>query len=65
MNRGSDHDDQRARVRAAGFNEAPIHESGKCGRPPGKIAAPLRFNEAPIHESGKWAPSTSECLSCR
>ena len=35
------------------FNEAPIHESGKCriGEPP----RPSRrgFNEAPIHESGK------------
>ena len=36
------------------FNEAPIHESGKCGGPgrggSGTIAS---FNEAPIHESGK------------
>ena len=37
------------------FNEAPIHESGKC--PSG--SSPSRgwegFNEAPIHESGKSA----------
>ena len=35
------------------FNEAPIHESGKClGCSAGR---PIRsgFNEAPIHESGK------------
>ena len=36
-----------------GFNEAPIHESGKCiTRTPVPARSP-RFNEAPIHESGK------------
>ena len=54
MNRGS------AGLRSArpafptGFNEAPIHESGKYGiRRLGRAAA-ARFNEAPIHESGKF-----------
>ena len=39
----------------AGFNEAPIHESGKSERS-GCHSATTRlcFNEAPIHESGKW-----------
>ena len=53
MNRGSAWIGRRAWNRATGFNEAPIHESGKCGD-----AAQYRrwnrgFNEAPIHESGK------------
>ena len=30
MNRGSPADPDRCRVRMLGFNEAPIHESGKC-----------------------------------
>ena len=36
------------------FNEAPIHESGKCSRRGNSVvgSAPP-FNEAPIHESGK------------
>ena len=41
-------------LRSGGFNEAPIHESGKCGA----ISVTSRwfdgFNEAPIHESGKY-----------
>ena len=37
-----------------GFNEAPIHESGKYRprRPEWSLAS--GFNEAPIHESGKY-----------
>ena len=37
----------------AGFNEAPIHESGKSPRYQPRRDRPARFNEAPIHESGK------------
>ena len=36
-----------------GFNEAPIHESGKSARLGQGSATEFRFNEAPIHESGK------------
>ena len=36
-----------------GFNEAPIHESGKRVRPKTPDSNVPRFNEAPIHESGK------------
>ena len=53
MNRGS-------RRSAAGriassncFNEAPIHESGKCRARVDRSGPSARFNEAPIHESGK------------
>ena len=35
------------------FNEAPIHESGKCIHGRGQARNGPRFNEAPIHESGK------------
>ena len=35
------------------FNEAPIHESGKCPMSRSPRAPCPRFNEAPIHESGK------------
>ncbi len=53
MNRGSSIHSVYQHRKRPGFNEAPIHESGKC------VAAALgglgrpRFNEAPIHESGK------------
>ena len=40
-----------------GFNEAPIHESGKCHPDPRPSPAWSCFNEAPIHESGKYAGS--------
>ena len=58
MNRGSQRGRVQARIDPRGFNEAPIHESGKSRR---EVLAPrpLRgFNEAPIHESGKfsWFP---------
>ena len=53
MNRGSI---ARARGAVHGttcFNEAPIHESGKCESDRRATEADRRFNEAPIHESGK------------
>ena len=37
------------------FNEAPIHESGKCPPTALEPGALTSFNEAPIHESGKYA----------
>ena len=37
----------------AGFNEAPIRESGKCEHGSHAGAVADRFNEAPIRESGK------------
>ena len=54
MNRGSSScRGARANCRPR-FNEAPIHESGKCDivDQQGRIRG--RFNEAPIHESGKY-----------
>ena len=36
-----------------GFNEAPIHESGKWSAARAASSRLRRFNEAPIHESGK------------
>ena len=54
MNRGSDSGSQGTRRRDQGFNEAPIHESGKSVRMRPVQHARPRFNEAPIHESGKW-----------
>ena len=53
MNRGSTPDSSLSGFRARGFNEAPIHESGKFRVPPPGPAPARRFNEAPIHESGK------------
>ena len=41
---------------ANGFNEAPIHESGKFGETAHReLDSGRGFNEAPIHESGKSA----------
>ena len=37
-----------------GFNEAPIHESGKSAFQRRQGFQGFRFNEAPIHESGKF-----------
>ena len=37
----------------SGFNEAPIHESGKDTMPIVCFDRGEGFNEAPIHESGK------------
>ena len=53
MNRGSSGGARRLGSRATGFNEAPIHESGKCPHSPTSRSGPHCFNEAPIHESGK------------
>ena len=39
---------------SSGFNEAPIHESGKSVEVGCKPVDGPGFNEAPIHESGKW-----------
>jgi len=36
-----------------GFNEAPIHESGKSSGRAARCSRSSSFNEAPIHESGK------------
>ena len=53
MNRGSpEHHDPIASLQR-GFNEAPIHESGKYRPAAGSNHDARRFNEAPIHESGK------------
>ena len=53
MNRGS----QGFRIGSSrsrtGFNEAPIHESGKCDKRRERVRGLPGFNEAPIHESGK------------
>ena len=38
---------------ATRFNEAPIHESGKCRHQMFISNVIPGFNEAPIHESGK------------
>ena len=54
MNRGSPSCAVHAAVAAPGFNEAPIHESGKSWTPPRERAISSGFNEAPIHESGKY-----------
>ena len=56
MNRGSSGGSWGLRMRkSAGFNEAPIHESGKCQTCDSSslLDCTSRFNEAPIHESGK------------
>ena len=58
MNRGSNAPPNGLRQAKVGFNEAPIHESGKFQSWIGCWAERNRFNEAPIHESGKlrqWA----------
>ena len=53
MNRGSAPIIVPSAEHELGFNEAPIHESGKC-QVEGIVVELLRgFNEAPIHESGK------------
>ena len=42
-----------------GFNEAPIHESGKSRSHRPDVPMGTGFNEAPIHESGKFRPCRS------
>ena len=62
MNRGSSSLPSPYGRTAAGFNEAPIHESGKsvaCLEP---YRLDSGFNEAPIHESGKCC-GTSELVA--
>ena len=53
MNRGSEWHTDSLASRAACFNEAPIHESGKFCHCSFTFTGLYRFNEAPIHESGK------------
>ena len=54
MNRGSSSSIASQISVPTGFNEAPIHESGKFLSPVHFLDPLLCFNEAPIHESGKW-----------
>ena len=53
MNRGSPKHVAIDCHHAIGFNEAPIHESGKFDEGGKESSDGERFNEAPIHESGK------------
>ena len=63
MNRGSKGPTPSAGPPHRRFNEAPIHESGKCRRTGRGLGASHSFNEAPIHESGKLG---STChFACR
>ena len=55
MNRGSAGTILIDPISVGGFNEAPIHESGKSIRPRAMAFPDACFNEAPIHESGKSA----------
>ena len=55
MNRGSEPTSCAYVREGGGFNEAPIHESGKCDRSDQSVQLASSFNEAPIHESGKFA----------
>ena len=55
MNRGSAFNQVPQDWTYLGFNEAPIHESGKLPCPRSSPARSRCFNEAPIHESGKCA----------
>ena len=59
MNRGSSVETPSSKLIANGFNEAPIHESGKYERQRKEDAELKSFNEAPIHESGKCCNSSS------
>ena len=62
MNRGSDISAAPHFRSATGFNEAPIHESGKSEGLTGSRQRQSSFNEAPIHESGKYVPGRSHIL---
>ena len=53
MNRGSHAEKREKSIANTCFNEAPIHESGKCLADFRALRSSIRFNEAPIHESGK------------
>ena len=59
MNRGSVQDLSARAWPVECFNEAPIHESGKCCTYGWLGEMLARFNEAPIHESGKFRPAAS------
>ena len=54
MNRGSSMSLRRCASVPGSFNEAPIHESGKCFESGHECVETRGFNEAPIHESGKY-----------
>ena len=61
MNRGSGRQLAALLARVMRFNEAPIHESGKCAPALGaRRGVSTGFNEAPIHESGKSASARSQ-----
>ena len=63
MNRGSARGHHHSGGLSQGFNEAPIHESGKfAGRSDSRLP-PCCFNEAPIHESGKSRARGHFCQS--
>ena len=64
MNRGSPRTPKSTISVTLRFNEAPIHESGKCSRSSADSHAARRFNEAPIHESGKFEPR-NQGLGCQ
>ena len=53
MNRGSEPGRNSPHTWSSGFNEAPIHESGKWEQERRETRERKGFNEAPIHESGK------------
>ena len=53
MNRGSNAKRVKRGIAQKGFNEAPIHESGKFVHVVSSRRFGRCFNEAPIHESGK------------
>ena len=66
MNRGSKASLARPPSSQPGFNEAPIHESGKlCQSGERCRTVAPRFNEAPIHESGKSRACRSNCSRLR
>ena len=54
MNRGSRGHRAWSSGQSDGFNEAPIHESGKLADCEYHRPMATSFNEAPIHESGKY-----------
>ena len=56
MNRGSVQGVEQLAKLFQGFNEAPIHESGKLRKCSSWKRRLTGFNEAPIHESGKCKP---------
>ena len=61
MNRGSLKHHEHQVAQQEGFNEAPIHESGKQRSCAAAQRLEPRFNEAPIHESGKSVARKSSC----